>query len=150
MSEETTKYTVDKNQRYHRPNGQFASHIEVADIPIRERPRPPVTKFDETQEKRKGDFITKRFAHTFVCTCKVTDKKYKIRIQRKEIKKVRGTNYSDFPIIKHHYTISTNSKDESYVMEFFRNSHDKDYPNHRLIKARWTGWQEMFLRSRKR
>jgi len=78
----------------------------------------------------------------------VTDKKYKIRIRRKEIKKVRGTNYSDFPIVKHHYTISTNSKDEYYVMEFFRNSHDKDYPNHRLINARWTGWQEMFLRSR--
>jgi len=141
-----TEYKIDRLGVYHRPNGQFASKREMQQLEPREVPKAPVEKFDvEAREKKSAPFIRKRFAHTFTCTCRVTDKKYKTKIKMGKIKKAKSTDYSEYPVIKHYFTVSTNSQNESYVMDFFRNSHDRDYPNHRLINAEWTGWQETFL-----
>lgn len=136
MTEEKTKYTIDRRGMYHRPNGQFA---RLSDVKEAKRTDLPRVEFTDTRgDSISGKALTKRYAHTFKCKCRIIDKKYKTRIKGK---------FKDeaYPVVEHYYTIATSSKKDDYLRTFFRIKHDKDYPNHRLIEAEHTSWREMKL-----
>jgi len=137
MTEEKTKYTIDNHGMYHHPNGRFVKLSEIKEAKRTDLPR--VEMLDSRGDSISGIALTKRYAHTFKCKCRVIDKKYRVKIKTKELEKGK------YPIVEHYYTISTSSKTDEYLRTFFRIKHDKDYPDHRLIKAEHTSWREMKL-----
>ena len=136
MTKEKTKYTIDNRGMYHHPNGRFAKLSDIREAKRTDLPRVDFT--DTRGESISGIALSKRYAHTFKCKCRIIDKKYKVKIKGK----FKG---EDYPIVEHYYTISTSSKKDDYLRTFFRIKHDKDYPDHRLIKAEHTSWREMKL-----
>ena len=137
MSEEKTeRYSIDSRGMYHRPNGRFVSLSEIKEAKRTDLPRVGYT--DTRGESISGIALSKRYAHTFKCKCRIIDKKYRVKIKGKFKKE-------DYPIVEHYYTISTSSTKDKYLRTYFRISHDNDYPDHRLIKAEWTSWREMKL-----
>jgi hypothetical protein len=136
MTKEKTKYTIDNRGMYHHPNGRFVKLSEIKEAKRTDLPRVKIT--DARGKSISGIALSKRYAHTFKCKCRIIDKKYKTKIKGK-------FKDEDYPIIEHYYTISTSSNKEDYLRTYFRIKHDKDYPDHRLIKAEHTSWREMKL-----
>jgi len=137
MAKEKTKYSIDSRGMYHHPNGRFVKLSEIKEAKRTDLPRVKIT--DTRGEGISGKALSKRYAHTFKCKCRVIDKKYKVKLKTKELSK------GEYPMVEHYYTISTGSTKDSYLRTFFRISHDNDYPDHRLIKAEHTSWCEMKL-----
>jgi len=134
--EKSERYSIDNHGMYHRPNGRFVSLTEIKEAKRTDLPRVEMT--DSRGKSISGIALTKRYAHTFKCKCRIIDKKYKVKLKGKFKKE-------DYPIVEHYYTISTSSKKDSYLRMYFKICHNNDYPDHRLIKAEHTSWREMKL-----
>jgi len=134
--EKTEKYTIDNCGMYHRPNGRFVALSEIREAKRTDLPR--VEMIDSRGESISGIALSKRYAHTFKCKCRIIDKKYRVKIKGK----FKG---EDYPIVEHYYTVSSNSNKSKYVRMYFKISHNNDYPDHRLIEAEHISWQEMKL-----
>jgi len=136
VTREKRKYTIDSRGMYHHPNGRFARLSEVKKA--KRTDLSEVQIIDSRGESISGKALSKRYAHTFKCKCRIIDKKYRVKIEGK-------FKNLDYPITEHYFTISTSSKTDTYLRTYFRICHDNDYPNHRLIKAEHTSWREMKL-----
>jgi len=131
------KYTIDKCGKYHRENGRFVALTEIREARRTDLPR--VKMVDSRGESISGKSLSRRYAHTFKCKCRVIDKKYRVKIKTKELEK------GEYPIVEHYYTISTSSTQDDYIRMHFKICHNNDYPDHRLIRAEHTSWREMQL-----
>jgi len=132
-----TKYTIDHRGMYHKENGRFVALTEIKEAKRTDLPR--IKMLDSRGEAISGKSLSRRYAHTFKCQCRVIDKKYRVKIKTKELEK------GEYPIVEHYYTVPTNSTQDDYIRMHFKICHNNDYPDHRLIRAEHTSWREMKL-----
>jgi len=76
-------FSIDANNRVHRPNGQFANRQQTETVKgglEGKLPKESKLSKSDNYEMRDGQALSKRYVHYFNCTCKVHSPHSKARV----------------------------------------------------------------------
>lgn len=138
---------LGKGEKFHRPNGQFASYSEIEsftgtlsfeyqDFSATEYKRTGIAQVPRLKtdfakvDSKLGKFVKRDYAYTYYCTCKAYE--YQITVGGKKI-------FGDRIItIKHHVSVSSDSENSRYVDRKLIEHHNRYWPDHELQNAELT------------
>ena len=125
---EIVRFTIDKNNRLHRSNGQFASNIESKESRSAIQQKEPkkqkggLRQADDFTE-REGKMLSRRYVHYYACRCKTHSPRSKPAIYSHVVGQATGVKTPTLSMaVKHH------------------NHH---YPEHLLLDIQWLQTAEM-------